>query len=68
MIYFCFLTSYDEHFNIIDNIFRMTKSMMAERKESSDTDTDNYFVIDADTGSKDVVTKSIFIKQLKVTS
>ncbi len=43
----------------------MTKSVM-ERKNSSDHETDNYFMIDPDTGCKDVVTKSLFIKQLKV--
>ncbi len=43
----------------------MTKSVM-ERKNSCDPETDNYFMIDPDTGCKDVVTKSLFIKQLKV--
>ena len=43
----------------------MTKSVM-ERKNSSDPETDNYFMIDPDTGCKDLVTKSLFIKQLKV--
>ena len=42
----------------------MQKSVFV-KKDSMDLDTENYFVVDPDTGTKNVNDKSIFIQQLK---